>query len=167
MTEQDVETKEIKQAQADVDLSKLDEILPKYVGMEGSLIPALQEVQAIYGYLPEPVLDRLSEVLNISLAKIYGVSTFYSQFYLEPRGKNIIRLCDGTACHVKGAGELAETISTRLKIKPGETTPDGKVTFEVIYCLGSCGLAPVAVVNEKIRGRLSADDTHKLLDNLE
>ncbi|MCL5962244.1 MAG: NADH-quinone oxidoreductase subunit NuoE [Chloroflexi bacterium] len=167
MTEQNVETKEIKPVAAEIDLSKLDGMLGKYAGQQGSLIPALQEVQAIYGYLPEPVFDRLSEALNISLAKIYGVSTFYSQFYLEPRGKNIIRLCDGTACHVKGSGEITEAISTRLKVKPGETTPDGEVTFEVIYCLGSCGLAPVAVVNEKIRGRLTIDDTHKLLDDLE
>jgi NADH-quinone oxidoreductase subunit E len=164
--EVDVKDEVVKPAAPEIDLSKIDGVIAKYAGQRGALIPALQEVQGIYGYLPEPALDKLAEAMNISLAKIYGVATFYAQFYLEPRGRNIIKICDGTACHVKGSAEIIELLSGHLHVKPGETTPDGRVTLELVYCLGSCGLAPIGMVNEKIRGRMVADDVRKMLEEL-
>lgn len=137
-----------------VDLQPLDRIIETFREEPGALIPMLQQAQALYGYLPREVLIHISEKTGIPLSQIYGVATFYAQFYLQRRGKCIVRQCDGTACHVRGSGKIVEAIERELGIRDGETTPDYKFTFEVVYCLGSCGLSPVAVVDNQVVGRL-------------
>lgn len=141
-----------------VDLSALDKIIDEFAGETGALIPILQRAQEVYGYLPRQVLQRIAERTGTPLSQVFGVVTFYAQFYLNRRGKYIVKQCDGTACHVRGAGKIVESVERELGIKNGETTPDYKYTFEVVYCLGSCGLAPVAVVNDKVLGRLGPAD---------
>jgi len=137
-----------------MDLNALEPIFTEFAGQRGVLIPVLQRAQGLYGYLPAEVLKRISERMGVSLSQVYGVATFYAQFYLTRRGRNIIRQCDGTACHVRGAAKIIRTIEDDLGIKAGQTTPDYRVTYEVVYCLGSCGLAPVASVNDEVVGKL-------------
>jgi NADH-quinone oxidoreductase subunit E len=112
-------------------------------------------------------LRRISERTGFSLAQLYGVATFYSQFYLEPRGRHIINVCDGTACHVKGAPRLVTTLEEELGIKAGESTADLRVTLEVVYCLGSCALAPMAVIDGQVVGRLVPEKILKLVRDLD
>ena len=137
-----------------VDLSLMDEVFERYEGQQGAVIPILQRAQGIYNYLPPEVLRSVSDRLGISMSKVYGVATFYSQFYLEPRGRHILRLCDGTACHVKGAPGLICAIGEEFGISPDETTPDGELTLEIVYCLGSCALAPAAVLDGQVIGNM-------------
>ncbi len=146
-----------------IELEPLNKIIDEYAGQPGSLIPILQKAQDIYGYLPSEAMNWISEKTGIPLSQIYGVATFYSQFYLTRRGKTIIRQCDGTACHVRGAAKIVDTIQNNLGIQAGETTPDYKYTFEVVYCLGACGLAPVAVVDNKVVGRLVPEKMAQIL----
>jgi NADH-quinone oxidoreductase subunit E len=127
----------------------------------------LQKAQKIYGYLPPQVLRHISAGLREPLSKIFGVATFYSQFYLTRRGRNIVRQCDGTACHVRGAGKIVERMEQELGITAGATTADYRVTCEVVYCLGSCGLAPVAVVNEQTIGKIAPEKMVAILKSLE
>ncbi len=150
-----------------LDLSPLDEVLDTYAGQKGALIPILQRTQEIYGYLPPDALKKISRQTNTPLSKIYGVATFYAQFYLSPRGRHVIRVCDGTACHVRGAAKIIDELGHELHIIPGQTTGDYRVTYEVVYCLGSCGLAPVAVINDKVVGRLLPKDLVHTIKNLE
>jgi NADH-quinone oxidoreductase subunit E len=138
-----------------LDLSPLDGILEKYAGQKGAIIPILQHAQEVYGYLPPEVLKEISQRTHIPLSRIYGVATFYAQFYLTQRGRHVIRVCDGTACHVRGAAKIIDELGNDLHILPGQTTDDYRVSYEVVYCLGSCGLAPVAVVDEHVEGRLT------------
>jgi len=145
------------------DLEPLDRVIDELGGRSGTLIPMLQRAQDIYGYLPPEVLRRISERTGIPLSQVYGVVTFYAQFYLTRRGKCVIRQCDGTACHVRGAGKIVEVIERELGIKAGETTPDYRFTFEVVYCLGSCGLSPVAVIDNKVVGRLVPEKMVQIL----
>jgi NADH:ubiquinone oxidoreductase subunit E len=140
-----------------LDMAPLDEVIDEFAGKTGALIPILQRAQDIFGYLPPEVLKRIAERTRTPLSQVYGVVTFYAQFYLTRRGKFIIRECDGTACHVRGAARIIDAVERELGIKTGETTPDYKYTFEVVYCLGSCGLSPVAVVNDKVYGRLTSE----------
>jgi NADH-quinone oxidoreductase subunit E/NADP-reducing hydrogenase subunit HndA len=130
------------------------ETIDKNRETKGALIPVLHKVQTLYGYLPEDVLQVVSEELDVPMTEIYGVASFYSIFSLEPKGEHIIRVCLGTACYVKGAQLLIDEISNDLKIGVGQTTPDGKFTLEACRCLGACGLAPVLTVGEKVYGRL-------------
>jgi NADH-quinone oxidoreductase subunit E len=146
-----------------IELEPLDKIIEEFNGKAGTLIPILQKTQDQYGFLPAEALRRISEKTGIPLSQIYGVATFYSQFYLTRRGKTIIRQCDGTACHVRGAAKITDTIQNKLGVKAGETTPDYRYTFEVVYCLGACGLAPVAVVNNKVVGRLVPEKMAQIL----
>jgi NADH-quinone oxidoreductase subunit E len=146
-----------------IELEPLNKIIDEYKGRAGTLIPILQKAQDIYGYLPPEALNWISEKTGIPLSQIYGVATFYSQFYLTRRGKHIIRQCDGTACHVRGAGKIVDAIQNQLGVQPGETSPDYKYTFEVVYCLGACGLAPVAVVDNKVVGRLVPEKMVQIL----
>lgn len=136
---------------------KLDAILQKYQGAKGSLIPVLQEVQNAYGYLPKDVMENMAEKMDIPISQIYGVATFYSQFHLKPRGKNIIRVCQGTACHVRGAKAILQELEDELKIKAGGTTPDLLFTLETVACIGACGLAPVLMINDNTYGRLTPE----------
>lgn len=150
-----------------LDLAPLQEILAKYKGEKGALIPILQQAQEAYGYLPREVLMAIAEGTKVPLSQVYGVVTFYAQFYLNRRGKHIIRVCDGTACHVRGSGKLIETIERELGIKAGQTTPDYQFTFEVVYCLGSCGLSPVAVIDSKVVGRLTPERLTQIVRKLQ
>lgn len=145
------------------DLEPLDRVMDELGGQKGTLIPILQRAQEIYGYLPAEVLRRISERTGVPLSQVYGVVTFYAQFYLTKRGKCVIRQCDGTACHVRGAGKIIEAIERELGIKAGETTSDYRFTFEVVYCLGSCGLSPVAVIDNKVVGRLVPEKMVQIL----
>ncbi|MGR3173891.1 MAG: NADH-quinone oxidoreductase subunit NuoE [Candidatus Scalindua sp.] len=147
-----------------VDLSMAEKILDQYRGVDGCLIPVLQKIQDGYGYLQEPVINLVSERLNMSLSEIIGVATFYAQFHLQPRGKHIIKVCCGTACHVKKAKNLSAKVIDRLKINANETTEDRMFTFEEVSCLGACGIAPVVVVDKDVHGTLSPDKLADILD---
>lgn len=149
-----------------IDLSLLEPVFEKYADTKGSLIAVLQQAQEKYGYLPPEVLTRIAERTQVPVSQVYGVATFYAQFFLTRRGEHIIRVCDGTACHVKGAPRVIAALEERLGIKAGETTPDYKFTLEVVYCLGSCGLAPVAVVDGQVMGHLVPDKILEVVDKL-
>ena len=149
-----------------LDLAPLQDILEEYKTKQGAVIPVLQKAQEIYGWLPEEVLQAVSKGMNVPLSHIYGVVTFYSQFYLSRRGRHIIQQCDGTACHVRGAAQIIDVVEKHLGIRAGETTPDYRVTYEVVYCLGSCGLAPVAMVDDKMVGHLTPGAMIEILDGL-
>ena len=142
---------------------ELREAIASYQGVKGALIPVLQKAQDIYGYLPIEVQKIISEEMNIPLEEIYGVVSFYSQFTLNPMGKHKISCCLGTACYVKGAGEIYKQISDNLGIKSGECTPDGKFSLEACRCIGACGLAPVLTVNDKVYSKLTAEAVDDLL----
>jgi len=137
-----------------IDLSLMDEVFEKYQGQKGALIPILQKAQTIYGYVPPQVLDLIARRLDVSVGKVYGVATFYAQFYLERRGRHVLKLCDGTACHVKGTPKLMDAVEDEFGVNPGETSEDGELTIEIVYCMGSCALAPVAVLDDQVMGRL-------------
>ena len=121
----------------------LEHLLEEFRGRKDAVIPILQRAQDLYGYLPREVLHLISERTRIPLSRLYGVATFYAQFRLTKRGKHLVRLCDGTACHVRGACKNLDEIEKSMSLRPGETTKDDKFTLEIVYCLGSCGLAPV------------------------
>lgn len=141
----------------------LDEILTKYEGVKGALIPVLQDAQHAYGYLSREVIQQVSLKMDIPISQIYGVVTFYSQFHLNPRGKYIIRVCQGTACHVRGAKGILKALEDALKIAPGSTTADLKFTLETVACIGACGLAPVLMVNDDTHGRLTPEAVTQIL----
>ncbi|MCE5257594.1 MAG: NADH-quinone oxidoreductase subunit NuoE [Chloroflexi bacterium] len=147
-------------------MAPLDEVIDQYIGQQGAVIPVLQRAQGIYGYLPAEVLQHISKRLQVPMSQIYGVATFYAQFYMAKRGRNTVRCCDGTACHVRGAARIISTLENNLGIKAGETTPDYRLTLEVVYCLGSCGLAPVAVINGQVVGRLVPEKITELVREL-
>jgi NADH-quinone oxidoreductase subunit E len=147
----------------DLDLSKVEEILQGYEKKEASLIPVLQQVQDQFGYLPEEALVKIGKVLHVSLSRIYGVVTFYSQFYLNPRGLHTVRVCRGTACHVRGGKQVLKSVQQVLKIGEGETTPDFKFTFETVACLGACALAPVLLVDKNYFGKLTPARVEQVL----
>jgi len=146
---------------------KLDEIVEKYKDTRGALIQVLHEVQEVYGYLPLEVQRAVSEKMNIPLAEIYGVVSFYTQFSIYPKGKYQINVCMGTACYVKGANEILDKFRTRLSIDVGECTEDGKFSLEACRCIGACGLAPVVTINEDVYGKLVADDVDAIIDKYE
>ncbi|MDL2232601.1 NADH-quinone oxidoreductase subunit NuoE [Ruminococcaceae bacterium OttesenSCG-928-L11] len=146
---------------------QLKEILHGLKGQEGALMPALQQAQAIYGYLPIEVQKMVADGLDIHLEEVYGVATFYSQFSLNPKGRYKVSVCLGTACYVKGAGEIMDKLSQQLGIKGGECTADGKFSLEACRCIGACGLAPVITINEDVYGRLKADDVDTILKKYE
>jgi NADH-quinone oxidoreductase subunit E len=136
----------------------LDKILHKYRHTTGKIIPVLQETQEIFGYIPEDIINIIASALKISSSEIYGVATFYGQFHLQVRGKNIIRVCTGTACHVQGGGKILESITKTLGLSGGMlTTEDMMFTVEPVACLGACGMAPVIMVNEDAYGRVTPD----------
>ena len=148
----------------DTDLTGANQILDKYVDFPGALMPALQEIQEFYGYIPEPTVHLTAERLNIYTSQIYGVLTFYAQFHLEPRGKYIVRVCMGTACHVKGASLILQALERLLDMKAGTTTEDGNFTLESVRCLGCCGLAPVMTINDDLYGAVTQAKLPKILE---
>jgi len=150
-----------------LDMAPLDDILDEFENQKGVVIPILQRAQEVYGYLPKEVLNYIAMKTGVPASQIFGVATFYSQFYLTRRGRHVVRQCDGTACHVRGAARIVSSIEEQLGIKAGETTPDYRATFEVVYCLGSCGLAPVAVVDGKVVGNLVSEKMMEIVRELE
>lgn len=144
-------------AEPPIDLGRLDRILEEFKGQKGAIIPILQRAQDTFGYLPREVMLYISRKTLIPLNQLYGVATFYTQFHLKRRGKHLIRICDGTACHVRGAPKNIDAVQKALGIAAGETTADYQFSLEIVYCLGSCGLAPVALVDEKVFGRVGPE----------
>lgn len=138
--------------------TELLETIEKLKDDAGSLMPILQKAQDIYGYLPIEVQRTIAYGLNIPLEKVYGVVTFYAQFSLQPKGDFQFSVCLGTACYVKGAGDIYEELEKLLGISGGECTPDGKFSLDGCRCIGACGLAPVLLVNDDVHGRLTLDD---------
>lgn len=143
--------------------TQLDEILDRYKNTKGALIPILQEAQSAYGHLSKEVIEYIGVKTSIPVSQIYGVVTFYSQFHLNPRGKNVIRVCQGTACHVRGAKAILKSIEEYLNVSAGETTPDLSFTIETVACIGACGLAPVMMVNDDTHGRLTPELVPEIL----
>lgn len=144
-------------------MEKLDTIIENHKGQQGGLMPVLHETQELFGYLPEEAQKRISEVLKVPMAEIYGVATFYSRFSLEPKGEHTISVCLGTACYVQGVQLVYKRIQDELKIKPGQTTADNKFTLVETRCLGCCGLAPVLTVGEDVYGKVKPDDVPEIL----
>ncbi|MDD2471649.1 MAG: NADH-quinone oxidoreductase subunit NuoE [Dehalococcoidales bacterium] len=148
------------------DVSAVKELAEGYIGREDGLITVLQEIQQIYGYLPEQGLKIVSQALKIPMSRIFSIATFYSQFYLERRGRNIIRVCRGTACHVRGGKAVLETFEKRLGISDGQTTPDYRFTLETVACLGACAMGPVTLVDSKYYGKMTPVKVETLIDSL-
>ncbi len=146
---------------------KLETVLKRFRNDPGSLIPVLQETQKSFGWLGTDTLHYLAERLHIPWAEVYGVASFYAQFYLEPRGQNMVRVCTGTACHVRGAEEILTAIAGRLGIDPGGTTGDKEFSLERVACLGACGLAPVVMINEEAHGRMTLESASGLIEERE
>ena len=145
------------------DLSKIDAIISRSPQNPGALIAVLQDIQREFHYLPCEALTATAKALGVPLSKVFSVSTFYNAFSLTPRGERIIRICQGTACHIKGAKLVREQLESNLGIKAGETTSDMKFTIEVVNCVGACAMAPVVIVNDKYHGRVRCDQAKKLL----
>lgn len=147
-----------------IDYMELDRIIEEdFDNNKENLIMILQAIQGIYNYLPRPALAYVSEKIGVPLSKIYGIGTFYSTFSLEPRGRNILSVCLGTACHVRGAGRLIERIEESLDIGTGETTDDMRFTLESVRCIGCCSLGPVVKINEDIHSRIASDEVEEIL----
>lgn len=139
----------------------LKEIIKNYWEEEGNIISLLQETQYAFGYIPLEAVQWFSEKLGIPLSRFYGVATFYSQFHLNPRGKNILTACSGTACHVKGSERLINCAKAELEIVGEDTTPDMEFTLEKVNCLGACSIAPVFIINKKVYGKMTSDKVIK------
>jgi NADH:ubiquinone oxidoreductase subunit E len=157
----EVETIDVKE-----NIGKVGEILHEHNKKRGILIHALQKIQEDQGYLPEDVLRRLSKKLDLSLAEIYSVASFYKMFYFTPRGKKIVRVCLGTACYVRGSKKVLTALEEEFGIKAGETTKDLALTLETVGCVGCCGLAPVTTVNEEITGEIGAKKLESLIRSI-
>ena len=146
---------------------KVCQILEENGNDKSKLIPILQAVQEVYRYLPEEILAFIASSLKISPARVYGVATFFAHFTLKPKGKHIIKVCDGTACHVKKSTTLIDAIRNKLNLKEGkDTTEDMLFTLETVSCLGACGLAPVMLVDEDVHGQVTPDKVVKIIDDI-
>ena len=152
----------------EIDYMELDNIIEKDFGRnKENLIMILQSIQRQYNYLPRPALNYLSTKIGIPMSQIYGVATFYSTFSLEPRGRNIISICLGTACHVRGGARVNDKLEELLKISDGQTTEDKRFTLESVRCIGCCSLGPVVKINEDMHGRIGSDEIEKVLNQYE
>ena len=151
-----------------IDTSKLDEIIASYGAKKSNLIAILQKVQEVYRYLPEDAMNYIgTKIVGLSPATVFGVATFYTQFSLEPKGKYEIKVCDGTACHVRGSMPVLNAIRAKLGISEGQLTCDnGLFSLETVSCLGACGLAPVVVINDKVYPQMTSDAITIVLDTL-
>ncbi len=151
----------------EIDPREVDEIVEPYLGKKEMVIPVLQRVQDHFGYLPRAAMEQVSRRMRIPLSRLYGVATFYAQFKMKPRGRYIIRVCKGTACHIQGSPKIAERIEDILGIDSGETTDDLRFTLEEVACIGACALAPVIMINDNPHGRLSPDKVKDILNTYE
>jgi len=145
-------------------MEKVDNILSKHNHKISSIIQILQDIQADYNFLPKEVLKYVSQKLKIPLSSVYSIATFYTAFSLIPRGKHICTVCIGTACHVRGAANILDCISERLKIEAGSTTEDNMFTLETVNCLGACAMAPIVVIDGNYHGQTTVDKIDKLID---
>ena len=150
----------------DKTIGNVSEVLDEKQKAKGVLIHALQEIQKEHNYLPEEELKSLSKYLDIPLSEIYSTATFYKQFYFVPRGKNIACVCTGTACHVRGAGEILDNFKQEFGIDEGETSEDKSVTLETVGCVGCCGLAPVVTINEEVVGEVNEESFVELVKDI-
>lgn len=148
----------------DKDCQTINEICESFNNDPGELINVLHKAQEHFGYLPAEVQEAIAQNLNISVAKVYGVVTFYSFFSMTPKGKYPISVCTGTACYVRGAEKVLEELKKELKISVGETTPDGKFSLSCLRCVGACGLAPVVMIGDKTYGRVAPEDVKKIIE---
>lgn len=149
---------------ADEIIGHIGEILEERQKKRGILIHAFQRIQAKYNYLPEDVLKTLSKKLNIPLSDVYSTASFYKQFYFIPRGKNVVKVCTGTACHVRGADKVLKGLAEEFEIKEGETSADMSITLETVGCVGCCGLAPVVAVNEEVVGEVDMEKIEEIIE---
>ena len=152
-----MEVKELK--------GKVKQALQKYQNDKSLLVDILQDIQAETGYLPKEVLEETSQGLDIPLSRVYSVATFFKAFSLKPRGRHLINVCLGTACHVRGAGKIVEKIEEELGIKRGETTPDHKFTLETVNCVGACALGPMVIIGEDYHGEMTPEGVGSVLKN--
>ena len=155
---------EVKIKLSDEKIEKIYEICESFDNDPGELINVLHETQMTFGYLPAEVQEVVANRLNISVAQVYGVVTFYSFFTMVPKGEHPISICMGTACYVRGAEKILEEFKNELNIKVGETTADGKFSLNCLRCVGACGLAPVAMIGDKVYGRIAPDGVKAILD---
>ena len=147
--------------------AKTDNILSRFDRSRENLIPVLQEIQRAFGYLTEEAMEQAAGYLRISDSIVFGVATFYSFFRLAPCGRNMVKVCCGTACHVRGGARILRDVERRLNIKPGGTTADGEHSLETVACVGACALAPVVIINGEVYGRITTSDTGKILGKIE
>jgi len=147
-----------------IDFGEIDEIIDKYRGEQGTLIQVLLDVQREYNWLPESALRRVSERLGVAFSEVYRVASFYKAMSLTPKGRHLVRVCLGTACHVRGGPRILDKLEQLLDIKAGETTPDMKFTLERVFCLGCCALGPVVVIDEEAHGKLTSAKVKEVLD---
>ena len=150
----------------ELDLTPVNEIISRLDEAKGMLIPLLQEVQNVYGYVPEEAANMVADGLGIYRSQVYGVLTFYTQFHLSPRGRHIIRACSGTACHVRGGKSVISKLESMLEIEHGETTEDRLASFEKVACLGACGLAPVITIDNDAFGHVDPGKMVRIIENL-
>ncbi len=154
-------------AVTDEEMAVVDTILEKYGLSESKLIPILAEIQEHFRYVPTKAMAHVAQKLGVPAAKIYGVATFYAHFALEPKGKFVIKVCDGTACHVKGSTKIIDALYEKLGVNAeSKTTKDQLFTVETVSCLGACGLAPVMLVNEDVYGQVKADKAAEIVDSI-
>ena len=157
----------VEELNVDEKIGNVGEVLSEVEKKRGVLIHAFQSIQKEYNYLPEDVLNALSRKLDIPLSEVYSTASFYKHFYFKPRGRNVVCVCVGTACHVRGAGKVLEKIEESFGIKEGETTPDMSLTLETVGCVGCCGLAPVVTVNEEVVGDLNPKKVNEIIKMVE
>ncbi len=149
------------------EIGKVGRVICEHDRKKGLLIPILHRIQEDYGFLPGEALERLSRKLDLPLAEIYSVASFYGQFHFTPRGRKIVRVCVGTACHVRGAGKVLEVLEKEFNVGVGETTEDLAMTLETVGCVGCCGLAPVATVNDEVVGEIGPKKVDELIKMIE
>jgi NADH-quinone oxidoreductase subunit E len=155
-----------KEVVEEVDLHLLDPLIEKYKNKKGNLIPLLQGAQNLFGYIPAEAFAKIAAETGLEMSDMYGVATFYAQFRLKPVGKIIIKVCHGTACHVQNANTISDSLEEALKIRDGETTPDGMFTLESVACLGCCSLAPVMMIGDRTYGKLTGTEAVKIVKNI-
>lgn len=143
---------------------KLQAIIAEHKNQDGALMPVLQKAQDLYGYLPVEVMEMISRALRISLAEVYGVATFYSQFTLNPKGQYKVAVCLGTACYVKGSQNIIDRVKTKLNIEEGGITSDGKFSLDSTRCIGACSLAPIMTINDDVYGSILPEDVDSILE---
>lgn len=148
------------------DLTLMDPLIAKYRTKRGNMIPLLQGTQELFGYIPREAFIKLASETGLKLSDMYGVATFYAQFRLKPVGKNIVKVCHGTACHVQNANAITDSLKEALGVADGETTPDGLFTLESVACLGCCSLAPVMMIGSETYGKLSGGQAVKIIKNI-